>query len=101
MWQCHLTVVNQVYLVTLKKLLIVYLKREVDLIMMNVDYVWLIKELGVYNRLLIAQIGWGKPISNILFHCLILPIYCLFKNYDYVFFPAGNRRFPFGFLLKQ
>ena len=75
---------------------------ELDLIMMNADYSLVNRRInGVYNRLLIGRSNsWAKPFSNIFFHCFILPIYCLIKNYDYVFFPAGNRRFPFWFPLK-
>jgi glycosyltransferase involved in cell wall biosynthesis len=75
---------------------------ELDLIMMESDYKLIHQRIdGVYNWLSIGQSNlWKKPIFNIIFHCLILPIYCLFRDVDYVFFPAGNRRFPLLFPRK-
>ena len=69
---------------------------EVDLIMMRKDHDLIIHRLsGSYNWLQIGRANyWSKPLLNIIFHCFIIPIYCLFSRSDYVFFPAGNRRFP-------
>lgn len=75
---------------------------EVDLIMMKNDYEILQRRVdNTYNWLELGRSQvWKGPILSIFFHCFILPVYCLFKDFDYVFFPAGNRRFPLVFPLK-
>lgn len=78
------------------------LESQLDLIMMQSDFSLIHMRInGVYDRLFLGQSNfWAKPILNIFFHNVVLPFFCLFKKYDYVFFPAGNRRFPFWFPLK-
>ncbi len=75
---------------------------EIDLIMMRKDYALIHERLtGAYSWLSLGKSDlWQKPLFNILFHLLVLPVYCYFRNVDYVFFPAGNRRFPLFFPKK-
>ena len=78
------------------------MENDVSLIMMRRDHDIVHESVsGVYDWLIIGRSSlWAKPILNILFHCFVLPIFCVFKDYDYVFFPAGNRRFPLFFSKK-
>ena len=75
---------------------------SIELVMMKSDYQIIHSRLNnLYDwKILGRQNFWKKPVLNILFHWFILPIYCCFNKYDFVFFPAGNRRFPFWFPLK-
>jgi glycosyltransferase involved in cell wall biosynthesis len=38
---------------------------------------------------------WNRPILNILWHLLLLPLYLRLYNCDLVLFPAGNRRLAY------
>ena len=75
---------------------------EVDLIMMENDFAIIQPRInGHYNWLKIGRNKiWKTPLLNIFFHCIVLPVFCTFRNIDYVFFPAGNRRFPLFFPKK-
>ena len=78
-----------------------YIKSTVEVLAENnqVDLIILKKELSNFPVAIQRKVNLktypnylAKPVINMLWHLFILPFTINFKNYDFVFLPAGNRR---------